>query len=110
MARSGTCSAASDQAKAAARLSRTLFRRIVMRMPRMQVYLPHDLYREVKERGLAASELLQTAVAGEVRRMELEARADQYLEELVAEVGEPPQEDLARAQVLAGLAPSARAN
>ncbi|MDR0594675.1 MAG: hypothetical protein LBG60_15800 [Bifidobacteriaceae bacterium] len=79
-------------------------------MPRMQVYLPHDLYREVKERGLAASELLQTAVAGEVRRLELEARADQYLAELIAEVGEPSEADLARAEALTGLAVSAGAN
>ncbi len=46
-------------------------------MPRMQVYLPDELYREVKERGLAASELLQRAIAVEVRRLELEARADE---------------------------------
>jgi len=33
-----------------------------MRMPRMQLYLPDDLYELVKERGLPASELLQKAV------------------------------------------------
>lgn len=69
-------------------------------MPRMQVYLPDELYREVKERGLAASELLQRAIAVEVRRLELEARADEYLAELAAEVGEPSDTDLLRAEAL----------
>lgn len=68
-----------------------------MCMPRMQVYLPEALYREVKERGLRASELLQEAVAAELRRQELEARADEYIDELIAEVGEPSEADIARA-------------
>lgn len=70
-------------------------------MPRMQVYLPEALYREVKERGLPASELLQEAVAAEVQRLELEARADEYLAELIAEVGEPSESELARADLIA---------
>src|SRR5262249_40442869 len=37
-------------------------RRIVRRMPRIQVSLPDDLYRAAKEPGLPASELLQEAV------------------------------------------------
>lgn len=67
----------------------------------MQVYLPDALYREVKERGLPASELLQEAIAAELRRQELEARADQYLTELLAEVGEPSEAELARADAIA---------
>ena len=78
---------------------------IVMRMPRMQVYLPDDLYRQVKERRLAASELLQTAIAAEVCRLELEARADEYLAELLADVGEPSEQDVARAEALLGQGP-----
>ena len=70
-------------------------------MPRMQVYLPDALYRAVKDRGLPASELLQEAVAAEVRRQELEARADEYVEELIAEVGEPSEADIARADEVA---------
>ena len=66
-------------------------------MPRMQVYLPDSLYREVKARGLPASELLQKAVIAEVRRQELEARADEYLDELIAEVGEPSESEIAHA-------------
>jgi hypothetical protein len=67
----------------------------------MQVYLPDALYREVKERGLPASELLQEAVAAELRRQELEARADEYLDELLAEVGEPSEAEMARADAIA---------
>jgi hypothetical protein len=67
----------------------------------MQVYLPDALYREVKERGLPASDLLQQAVAAEVRRQELEARADEYVAELLIEVGEPSDAQAARADAIA---------
>lgn len=72
-----------------------------MRMPRMQVYLPEALCREVKARGLPASELLQEAIAAEVRRQELASRADDYLTELLAEVGEPSEAEADRADVIA---------
>ena len=65
------------------------------------MYLPEDLYREVKERRLRASELLQDAVRAEVRRQELLAEADRYLAELVEEVGEPSPAAVARAEALA---------
>lgn len=67
-------------------------------MPRMQVYLPEPLYTRVKERGLAVSELLQKALAAELRRLDLLAAADVYVKELVAEVGEPSAADIARAE------------
>lgn len=76
-------------------------RRMVVCMPRMQVYLPDALHREVKARGLPASELLQEAVAAEVRRQELEARADEYVAELISEVGEPSEAEMARADEIA---------
>jgi post-segregation antitoxin (ccd killing protein) len=66
----------------------------------MQVYLPDDLYVEVKERHLPASELLQQAVRAELRRQALLEETDRYLEELVAEVGEPTARDLAAAEGL----------
>ena len=75
--------------------------RIVVCMPRMQVYLPDSLYREVKERGLPASELLQAAVTAEVRRQELDSAVGQYIDELVAEVGEPSETEIARADEIA---------
>ena len=70
-------------------------------MPRMQVYLPDELYRAVKERGLPASELLQEAVQAELRRRDLNEEADQYLAELVDEVGAPSARDVARAESIA---------
>jgi hypothetical protein len=69
-------------------------------MPRMQVYLPDDLYRAVKELGLPASELLQEAVRVEVRRRRILDATDEYLTDLTAEVGEPSVEDEAWAKDL----------
>jgi hypothetical protein len=70
-------------------------------MPRMQVYLPDELYDQIKARGLPASELLQEAVAAEVRRQDLLAESDRYVDELVAEVGTPSSRDRARAEAIA---------
>ncbi|MFO0589780.1 MAG: hypothetical protein U0441_19730 [Polyangiaceae bacterium] len=64
----------------------------------MQVYLPDDQYREVKARRIPASELLQKAVRAELRRLELLAETESYLEQLVAEVGEPGEQDLRAAK------------
>lgn len=64
----------------------------------MQIYLPDDLYAEVKSRKLPASELLQQAVRAEVRRLELIDAANEYLAEQIAEHGEPSPEDLAWAE------------
>lgn len=72
-----------------------------MRMPRMQVYLPDDLYQLVKARKLPASELLQAAVRAEVRRLDLLAEGDRYLKELVSEVGEPTSRQRDRANSIA---------
>lgn len=69
-------------------------------MPRLQVDLPDDLYQAVKELGLPASELLQEALRGEMRRRRLLDATDEYLAELIAEVGEPSAEDKAWAKAL----------
>ncbi len=69
-------------------------------MPRMQVYLPDELYRVVKEREMPASELLQHAVRAELRRQELLEETDRYLAELIEHVGEPSAKALARAEAL----------
>ena len=76
-------------------------RRRVRRMPRMQVYLPDDLYEEIKARKLPASELLQEAVRAELDRLKLLEDTDVYLDELVTEVGEPSSTELARAEAVA---------
>ena len=69
-------------------------------MPRMQVYLPDELYRVVKEHDLPASELLQSAVRDELRRQQLREEADRYIAELIDEVGEPSAKAIARAEAL----------
>jgi hypothetical protein len=71
-------------------------------MPRMQVYLPEDLYDLVKARRLPASELLQRAVRAELRRLDLLAETDRYLTDLVAQVGQPSAVERARAETVAG--------
>ncbi len=70
------------------------------RMPRMQVYLPADLYKVLKSRRLPASELLQRAVRSELRRLELLAATDRYVDKLVARVGTPTTRDQRRASAI----------
>jgi hypothetical protein len=70
-------------------------------MPRIQVYLPDDLYRAVKDRGLPASDLLRKAVQGELRRQMLLEETARYVDELVAEVGLPDEAAVARAEAAA---------
>ena len=69
-------------------------------MPRMQVYLPDELYRAVKERKLAASDLLQKAVRTELHRQSLLEEADRYLVALIDKVGEPSTGAKAKADAL----------
>ena len=71
------------------------------RMPRMQVYLPADLYEMVKDRQLPASELLQEAVRTEVRRQKLESASRRHTAELAAQVGQPTPRERARAVAMA---------
>ena len=75
--------------------------RILRRMPRVQVYLPDELYNELKQRDLPASELLQMAVRAEVERRQALESADEYLAELEAEVGEPAARQRNRAEAIA---------
>jgi post-segregation antitoxin (ccd killing protein) len=70
-------------------------------MPRMQVYLPDDLYDEVKSRGLPASELLQDAVRAAVRREQLRTETETYVADLAAEVGPPSAGERAKAEATA---------
>lgn len=67
----------------------------------MQVYLPDELHRQVKQEGLPVSEILQEALRAELTRREKLAATDEYLADLVAEVGEPSAEDYVRAERLA---------
>ena len=70
-------------------------------MARMQVYLPDDLYAQVKAQGLPASELLQKAVRAELRRLDLLAETERYVADLVAEVGPPSAAQRTRAAAVA---------
>ncbi|MFI5396384.1 MAG: hypothetical protein ACHQ9S_12705 [Candidatus Binatia bacterium] len=70
-------------------------------MPRMQVYLPEAMYKQVKARRLPVSELLQKAVQAELRRQALLAQTDRYLGDLLAEVGAPSAAHRARAVAVA---------
>lgn len=67
----------------------------------MQVYLPDELYEQVKDQHLPASELLQQAVRAEVRRRELLIATEAYVAELAAQVGAPSARERARAADLA---------
>ncbi len=67
----------------------------------MQVYLPDELYKAVKDHGLPASKLLQEAVEAELRRQHLNQTAEDYVEDLTAEVGEPSARERARAATIA---------
>jgi len=70
-------------------------------MPRVQVYLPDDLHEELKRRGLPASQLLQIALRAELERQDALDETDRYLDELVAEVGEPSQRAQSTADAIA---------
>jgi hypothetical protein len=69
-------------------------------MPRIQLYLPDDLYQEVKSRGLPASEILQIAVRAVVEREKSREGLAEYIRELEAEIGSPTEEQNARAAVI----------
>jgi post-segregation antitoxin (ccd killing protein) len=70
-------------------------------MPRVQVYLPDDLHRELKRRGLPASELLQIALRAELERQDALDATATYLSELTAELGEPSAPQRAHADAIA---------
>ena len=71
------------------------------RMPRVQVYLPDDLYDQLKGRGLPASELLQVALRAELERLDALDAMSEYLDELATEVGEPSTRQRTQADAIA---------
>ena len=70
-------------------------------MPRVQVYLPEDLYDELKQRGLPASELLQVALRAELERQDALTETERYLDELESEIGEPSKRLHTQAEAIA---------
>ena len=69
-------------------------------MPRIQLYLPDDLFQEVKSRGIPASEILQIAVRAVVEREKSREGLEEYIRELEAEIGSPYEEQNARAATI----------
>jgi post-segregation antitoxin (ccd killing protein) len=67
-----------------------------MRMARVNITMPDDLYVEAKRAGLNISQLAQFAVAAELTRLAKIAQLDAYLAELEAELG--PTSDRERAE------------
>ncbi len=70
-----------------------------MRMARVNITIPDDLYRHAKQAGLNVSRLTQGAVANELTRLAKIAALDAYLAELEAELG--PISDAERADAKA---------
>ena len=70
-----------------------------MRMARVNITIPDDLYRQAKQAGLNVSQLAQRAVAAELTRLAKIALLDAYLAELESELG--PTSDAERAEAKA---------
>lgn len=58
-----------------------------MRMARVNITVPDDLYRQARDAGLSISQLAQRAVAAELGRLVKIAELDSYLSELEVELG-----------------------
>ena len=70
-----------------------------MRMARVNITVPDDLYHQARDAGLNISQLAQRAVAAELRRLAKIAELDTYLAELDAELG--PTTDAERGEATA---------
>jgi len=55
----------------------------------------------LKQRGLPALELLQIALRAELERQDAHSETDKYLDELMAEIGEPSEQDRSQADAIA---------
>jgi post-segregation antitoxin (ccd killing protein) len=58
-----------------------------MRMARVNITMPDDLYDHAKRAGLNVSQLAQRAIGSELARLAKIAELDSYLAELDAELG-----------------------
>lgn len=67
-----------------------------VRMARVNITMPDDLYGEARQAGLNVSQLAQRAVAEELRRLARIAELDAYLAELEEHLG--PTSDRERAE------------
>lgn len=67
---------------------------IVMRMPRISVYLPEDLYRDAKAQKMPVSEMLQDAIRAESKRLAF----DEWYADVIRRHGPPTPEQEAAAE------------
>ncbi|MGH3728869.1 MAG: hypothetical protein ACRDTU_08965 [Micromonosporaceae bacterium] len=67
-------------------------------MPRVNVYLPDDLYAVVKEQNLPVSELLQDAISLKLAHDERLAALNDLIRRDAEEFGEPTPEEMAEAE------------
>lgn len=72
-----------------------------MRMARVNITMPDELYDEARRAGLNVSQLSQRAVAAELGRLAKIAELDAYLAELAAELGPTTEVERAEAQAWA---------
>lgn len=81
-----------------------------MRMARVNITMPDDLYREARALRLNVSELARLAVAGELRRRAKIAELDAYLAELDDELGPTSDDERSEARAWAdeALGPSSQ--
>ena len=71
-----------------------------VRMARVNISLPDELYHRAKGAGLSVSKLARDAIIQELERLAKIAALDEYLAELEAELGPISPEDQARADAL----------
>jgi post-segregation antitoxin (ccd killing protein) len=72
-----------------------------MRMARVNITMPDDLYGQAKEAGLNVSQLAQRAVAAELTRLARVAELDAYLAELETELGPTTESERIEARIWA---------
>ena len=75
-----------------------------MRMARVNITMPDELYRRARQAELSFSQLAQLAVAAELQRRAKIAELDAYLAELQAELGPTSDDERAEARAWADTA------
>jgi post-segregation antitoxin (ccd killing protein) len=72
-----------------------------MRMARVNITMPDDLYAQARRAGLNVSQLAQRAIADELNRMAKIAELDAYLAELEEQLGPTSETERAEAKAWA---------
>jgi post-segregation antitoxin (ccd killing protein) len=75
-----------------------------MRMARVNITMPDDLYAQARQAGLNVSQLSQRAVADELNRLARIAELDAYLAELEEQLGPTSEAERAEAEAWANKA------